>query len=434
MDPQTRPTRTPVPRRPAARRPLAILAIGALALAGLAMPPRGWEQRALAAAGPALRISVTGGPTPAGTLRLAILSAVREQVPGARDAEVTLLSTTPSLAELPASSEATVEASVSIAPPAEPPTTLTIPVTFTNVILPWSDAQVLLVSNSPETLPFGKVLFSGALTASQTVRLLYHHQNGSATRHMFITVTLSNPARSPVTVWVTGAQSGQAGDELALGHEAARAFLEAYWRHAGFLLEIPANTTLPLLVHDLAPQHVGSGLAQVQLIDGQRLNLQVVARLEGEMEPPAASYAPDFDKVHQRGAFQRPLIVRSSTYTVGGAVATMMLGASGDVLQESETRESLQGNYGVVYSFDVQVANPTPDAATVALVMHADGGQARGTFIVNDQLIDGPTVQPNAPRALVTLRMGAGTRRTLHVVTMPESGSNYPVRLTLGPP
>jgi hypothetical protein len=422
------------PHRFRTRRCLPLLAAGALALSGLLGVPSGNGQPVAAAPGAALQISVTGGPTPASTQALAIETAVRTEIPNALDAGITLLSSTPPLSDLPAASTATVQATVQIARAAQPPTTITLPVTFTNVILPWSDAQSLLVSNSPETLPFGKVLFSGSLEASQTVRLLYHHQNGSTTQHMFITVTLSNPTEAPVTVWITGAQSGPSGNELVMGHEAARTFLEAYWRHAGFLMQIPANTTLPLLVHDLAPQTVGSGLAQIQMVDGQRLTVQVVARLAGEMDPPMDSYAPDFDKAHQRGAFQRPQIVRSLRYTVGGQVATMMLGDNADLLQEEDTGEALQGNYGVIYDFDAEITNPTPDPATVALTMHADGGQASGTFFVGDQVFDVPVVQPNAPKVVTAFRMGPGTRRTLHIATMPESGSNYPVRLTLGPP
>lgn len=66
--------------------------------------------------------------------------------------------------------------------------------------------------------------------------------------------------------------------------------------------------------------------------------------------------------------------------------------------------------------------------------MHAVGGQARGTFLVGDRLIDGPVVQPNTPRVLTTLRLSPGAHRSLRIATMPESGSNYPVRLTLGLP
>lgn len=327
-----------------------------------------------------------------------------------------------------------VQAVIQMMLPGRPPSGHVIPVTLSNVILPWSDAQMLLVSNSPETLSFGKVLFAGALKHGQTIRLLYHHQNGSTTRRMLISVTLSNPARAPVMLWVTGAQSGTDGDELALGHAAARSFLEQYWDHAGFLVQVPGNTTLPLFVSDLAPLAIGSGLAQVRLVRGDRLNLQVVAHLDGEAEPPPASLAADFDRTHPRGDFKRPQIARTLTYTAGGRSVAMDIGADADLLREETTGELLQGNYGVIYSFEVQAQNPTPEPAPVALVMHAVGGQARGTFLVGDQLIDGPTVQPNAPQVLTSLRLAPGLRRTLRIATMPESGSNYPVRLTFERP
>jgi hypothetical protein len=378
-----------------------------------------------------LQISVTGGPAPVGTLRMGILTAVRALVPETRSEDVTLVGTAPPLADLQAGSTATVQAVIQITPPEGPPSGRVIPVTFRNIIFPWSDAQVLLVSNSPETLPFGKVLFSGALNSGQTIRLLYHHQNGSRSKHMQISVALSNPTRSPVVLWVSGAQSGDGGDELALGHAAARQFLEQYWNHAGFLVQVPANATLPFLVHDLAPLAVGSGLAQIQLVQGTRLNLQVVARLDGEADPPPASFAPDFDKLHQRGAFKRPQVVRTLTYTAGGPPVAMEIGADTDLLDEEATGERLQGNYGVMYVFDVQAQNPTPDPVPVALVMRATGGPARATLLVGDRLIDGPVVQPNAPQVLTTLMLAPGIRRILRIATMPESGSNYPVRLTL---
>jgi hypothetical protein len=381
-----------------------------------------------------LQVAVTGGPAPVPTLQLALLTALRAEFPEARDARLTLLSTTRPLVDLPLSSAFPVQASVAISAPGQPPVTRVIPTVFTNVVMPWSDAQALLVSNSPETLSFGKVLFTRNIKTSQTVRLLYHHQNGSKTQHMLVSVNLSNPTPSPITLWLSGAQCAGIGDELGLGHQAARQFLEAYRSHAGFVLRIPPHTTLPFLLHDLAPDAVGSGLAQLQVIDGDQLTLQVTARLNGEMDPPADSYAPNSDMTHQRGMFPRPQITRLLTYTVEGPPAAMVLGADSDLIREDETGVLLQGNYGVIYLFDVQVSNPTTKPATAALVLHADGGVARGTILVGTKVIEAPAVQPNQPKILATIKLGPGTSRLIRIATMPESGSNYPVRITLGPP
>jgi len=378
----------------------------------------------------ALRVNVTGGPAPVATLRLAIATAVRAALPEARNAEITVLSTTPPASPLDVDANTTVRATVAISAPPRPRQVRMLPVTLVNEIAPWSDAQVLLVSNSPETLPFGKVLYNGSLASGQVARLLYHHQNGSTTQRMTITVALSNPTRSAITLWVNGTGAGPTTTELASGHAAARGFLEQYWRHAGFFVEIPANTTLPLLVQDLPPRGIVSGIAQLALVDGERLNLQVVARLAGEMDPPTESYTPDFDSSHQRGAFARPEVWRSLAFVVGGPPLVMTLGADGDLLQGASGAK-LAGNYGVAYAFTVQVTNPTPGRAAVSLVMHADGGQAQGTFFIGQQIVDGPVVEPGAPKVVTTIRLAPQTSRAVRISTMPEGGSNYPVHLVL---
>jgi hypothetical protein len=381
-----------------------------------------------------VQVAVTGAPAPVDTVRLGIETAVREIMPAARDAEVTVVSAVPALAPLDPSTNAAVQATVQVTSPARHPQLMTLPVAVTNVAARWPDAQVLFVSNSPETLPFGKVLYNAALLGGQTARLLYHHQNGSKIARMTIEVALSNPTRSPITLWVNGASGGPAADELLIGHAAAFRFLEQYATHAAFLMQIPANTTVPLLLHDLPPLGVVSGIVQLGLVTGDRLNLQVFARLAGEMDPPTESFMSDFDNVHQRGAFANPQLTRSVTFVAGGPPVIMTLGDDADLLREGATGTQLQGNYGVVYNFDVHATNPTSDPVVASLVMHADGGQARGTFIVDNQLINGPTVQPNAPKTITTIKLMPGADRTFRITTMPESGSNYPVHLLLGPP
>lgn len=384
---------------------------------------------------PAVPVSVTGAPATLDTLRLAIATAARVAF-GVQTstAVLTLTDTQPPLVPLDASASETVTANFVVAAAGLPPAGRPFRVALTNTIIPWNDAETLLVSNSPETIPFGKVLYKGALATSQTVRLLFHHQNGSKTQHMFISITLSNPSSDPATAWVQGAAGGPSQDEVTPGHDAARLFLNDYVHHAGFLVRLPANTTVALFVEDLPPLAVTSGIAQVGLVDGASLNLQVAARKTSESDPPMMSYAPDFDTVHQRGAFVRPQIGRTVTYAVGGPPAAMVLAADADLLHEGQTGTLLQGNYGVVYRFDVNLDNPTETPATAALVLHADGGQARGTFLIDDQIVESPLVQPNAPQVIYTTPLRPQTRRSLRILTIPESGSNYPVRLTLGAP
>ncbi len=411
-------------------RVIGLIVLAAIAL-GATSPPVGIAQVPSALL-PPVRVRVTGDPAPVETQRLAILTTARTLVPEARTGQVSLFETAPPLQPLPAAAEMVLRAVVQVAPVGARPVTHTVPVEIKNQALPWADAQVLLVSNSPETLPFGKVLLSGSLSTGQTVRLLYHHANGSPAQRMTIAVNLSNPDRSPIALWITGAADSAGADELVVGHAAARAFLDQYWHHAGFLLQIPANTTLPLFVHDLSPGGIASGLTQFALVDGDRLNVHVYARLEGEMDPPPMSYAPNFDKVHQRGAFQRPQFVRPLAYTVGDPPVQMTLGDVPDALHENQTGAPLGGNYGVVYSFPIEVTNPSVLPTILGLLMRAMGGQASGTILVDDRIVDIRRVRSGQRRLVTTIRLAPGEHRIVMISTMPESGAFYPVRFILG--
>ena len=414
----------------AVSRAAALLALSAALTAAGSVPPGA----AQGPAGPTLAVSVTGGPATLDLLRLAITTTARSALALPQSAVVRVAQTQPSLTPLDASAAESVLAVLSVQAPGVPNEIRLVRVDLSNAIVPWNDAEILLVSNSPETIPVGKVLYTGALSNGQTVRLLFHHQNGSKAQHMYLSVTLSNPAHDPETVWVQGAVGDPSLDEVTPGHGAARAFLDQYAHHAGFTVRLPGNTTVPLFVEDLPPLGITSGIAQFSLLDGQRLNVQVVARRTSEADPPMMSFAPDFDRVHQRGAFVRPQLGRTLTYSAGGPPAMMVLAADKDLLHEGQTGAPLQGNYGVVYQFNIDASNTAPSPAAAALVLHADGGQARGTFVIGDQIVESGLVQPNAPQVVTTFQLRPQTRRTIRILTIPESGSNYPVRLTLGTP
>ncbi|HET8999877.1 MAG TPA: hypothetical protein VFP86_09550 [bacterium] len=297
----------------------------------------------------------------------------------------------------------------------------------------WSNTQRLLVSNSPETVAFSTLLFSATLSTAEAVRLVYHHQNGATARRMMVTVALSNPTSKRAAVWVTGGEPNAGADELVIGHAAARDFLMQYWRHEAFLFSIPAHTTSPLVVHALAPGEIASGLMQVAPVEDAALGLQVIARMEGDLDPPTGSdYLPLPDRLHQRGAFEQPEVERVRDYVVGGPFAMMALGGEQDLVRERATGDALQGNYGVIYTFQIRIHNATPMPATVTLVMHAVAGQAGGMFRIDERIVDVPRVPAGGVLPVAMVRVAPSENRLLVVSTMPESGANYPVLLTLG--
>jgi hypothetical protein len=379
------------------------------------------------------RIVVTGDPTPIETLRAALLAVAQDLVPEARDARVTLLQTTPPLQPLPVATGATVRVVLQLFPSGASAITRTLPVEIINQVAPWSSTQHLLVSNSPETVTFSTPLFRTALPPAEAVRLVYHHQNGATARRMTLTVALSNPTSRRAAVWVTGGPPNVGTDELLIGHAAARDFLMQHWRHAAFLFWIPAHTTSPLFVHALAPGEIASGLVRLVPVGEAALGLQVIARLDGDLDPPAGSvYLPLPDRLHQRGAFEQPEVERPRDYVVRGPFAMMALGGEQDLVHERDSGDPLHGNYGVLYTFPIRIDNPAPAPSTVTLAMHAVAGQAGGMFRIDDRIVDVPRVPAGGVLPVVTVRIAPGEHRLLVVSTMPESGANYPVLLTLG--
>ena len=159
----------------------------------------------------------------------------------------------------------------------------------------------------------------------------------------------------------------------------------------------------------------------------------MIGRLDGDLNPPTASvFLPVRDRVHQRGTFEHPQIEQHRDYVVGGPFAMMVLGAEQDLLHERDSGDPLQGNYGVTYTFPIHIHNPTTTPATVVLEMHAVGGQAGEVFRIDDRIVEVPRVPAGGVLPVATVRIPGGADRVLVVSTMPESGANYPVLLTLG--
>ncbi|HXX38282.1 MAG TPA: hypothetical protein VEP50_09055 [bacterium] len=380
----------------------------------------------------ALSVLVTGDPAPIETLRRGVVTAVRALLPPAPHAQMELFWVNPSFAPLPAGRSVTMNAGFLIAAPGRPPLSFAMPVTLTNTPLNWRAAHELLVSDDPETIDKSGVLNAMTIQPSQAVRLLYHHQNGSRDRDMAFAVKLTNPGPFAATLLVTAADGGPTPNELLAGHTAARWFLSQYWHHAGFLLVLPSMTSFVLSEATVPPQDVVSGVDQIALQSGRSVRLEVVSTFPDGSERISLREGAQFELEPSWPGFLNPVIFRVTSYTVGN-VATLTFGGPDDLLHAQEAGTTLLGNYGVIYSFAVAMANPTAGPMRAVLVMHADSGQAQGTFLVDGHVVEGPIVQPNAPRVITTFDLPPLSRRVVELSTMPESGSCYPVWLTIGP-
>jgi hypothetical protein len=91
--------------------------------------------------------------------------------------------------------------------------------------------------------------------------------------------------------------------------------------------------------------------------------------------------------------------------------------------------EALSGDYGVMQSVRVVIVNTSRFGQAIALYANPRGGQATGTFIIDDTLVQAHRLTAYSRYKIWQETIAPGTYRTLRIQTMPEGGSSYPLRL-----
>jgi len=311
--------------------------------------------------------------------------------------------------------------------------TRSLRVVLNNQELPYHPCRALLVSNRPELVLENGILFSAPIPGSQAIRLLYSHKNGT-TSGRWLRVLLKNRQDQPAVVQVLGGRAGPDRNEIFVGHMAARRFLDALNREEGYLATLHPGETLSVAEIYYARDEVISGLAQFQVNQGPQLELVVESRdsWEGLLPRLAAPFNPF--RIHPRGTFTPAEILLSASYRAGDEPVEIEFG-QGPWLVDTTTGEPNTGNFGALYRMQIELENPSPATRQVEMAFNPLGeGAARGTFLLDGQLLDTTMVRPGGQVVLTSLTLGPGERRTLNMVTLPEAGSSYPARLILRPP
>lgn len=290
--------------------------------------------------------------------------------------------------------------------------------------------SMLWVSNSPERLLSQGLWFEGALSDSQAARLLYHHVNSTHGRAL-LAVELWNLGVESAQVHVMAGVGGPSYDEAWVGHRAAREFLRSSLRGAGWVVDVPPGTAVTALSQIMPIGSVASGLAEFRALDAANLRVRLYLKQPGEEvgpRPIERYYASPL-----LGQWHYPEVQRNLTasYQVGGAWSFTTIGHQPAVGVVDGDR--LLGSYGVIYNIAIQLSNPLPDPVEVELVMEPAGGPARAAVIVDGSLKDVAMLRHTSESPFARYLLLPGQSRTVNVTTMPQAGSNYPVRIVARP-
>jgi hypothetical protein len=292
----------------------------------------------------------------------------------------------------------------------------------------------LFVSDFPETLRESGVLYTADLQPHAAQRFLYYHYNPKNQPERRIVLRVENPSPEPALVQFISGSGGPGANEMEVGHLSTEAFLVRLAQNEGTVVEIPANSTVTLVDQALPPGTVVSNLLQLFEIAGAPLHLTLTAQnFDDPVDGPAQRTALlSGDHPHARGIYPIPEFFFDYAYDADGPDLEMPIGQI--PLPNLVKGQALSGDYGVLQSITVRMTNYDRHyARNVALYANPRGGRATGTFIIDGVLVQAHALPPFSHYKLRQYSIPPGGFVRTEVVTMPEGGSSYPLRLIVAP-
>ena len=304
----------------------------------------------------------------------------------------------------------------------------TVKVNLKTVATPSAKARELLVSNSPERITEPATLLRERLVGGITVRLLWHHLN-SAKRPLRFAVRVANLGTEETRIHVTDAATGPHDDEIFVGHSAMVRFMALTAQGEGYFLKVPAGRILDLYDVRLPPDRIVSGLSTLSPASGSNLLLEVLAEdawpSDAWFQPVSTRLAGDPPLTPYR--FEAAKTVELE-HTVGGAWTFYHIGKEYSTNLQGE---KLFGDYGVEYTIRATFKNPTDKPAACEIGLRASGGVARSTMVIDGQLTETGLLLGANEQLIYKAELQPGEQKRVSLITIPESGSNYPITLTM---
>jgi hypothetical protein len=303
-----------------------------------------------------------------------------------------------------------------------------------NFAQPSIEPQSLLVSDFPERLSANGILFTADLTAKGVERFLYYHYNPAGQPDRRIVLKAQNTSSQPALVQFIRGQAGPDINEMQVGHLSTQRFLVRRAQNEGSVITIPGNTTFTIAQQPLPARSIVSAILQLHEIEGAPLHLTLVAQnLSDPIDGPIPTSALLVGDVpHARGIYPIPEFFFDYSYDAEGPDLEIPIGQI--PLPNLVRGQTLAGDYGVLQSVTIRIVNnDRHNARQIALYASPRGGRATGTFIIDRVLVQAHAMPPYGHYKLRQYTVPPGSFVRTEIVTMPEGGSSYPLRLVVAP-
>jgi len=291
------------------------------------------------------------------------------------------------------------------------------------------EADLLVISNDPETFRDFRVLCRGLLQPSQTMRFMLHHRNGT-NRPAWLAFEFHNTEDKWVPLLVRFGSGTPQESELKCGHDATATYLHSLLYDSAIRIYLPPQSIYRLLRFGLKPRDTASALVEVRLEEvagvGYRVTALPVAPPKNELLT-GTLLVEALTGTSEPPPFPKPTQNIEETHVAGKQWTFVSVGRFG--LKHPLKGRVLHGNYGVLYKVKVNFVNPTNRSWRAQVVVEPAGGVVRGVFLVDGKLVELPLLRPGDEHVIHEFTLPPNQTRTVLIMTVPSAGSFYPIQI-----
>ena len=302
-----------------------------------------------------------------------------------------------------------------------------------NVAAPRISPNVLMVSDYPERLEENGLLFAADLSSERPTRFLYFHYNPPGQPDRRIVLRAENHSPEPAVVQFISGRGGPSRNEMEVGHAATKDFLINVSSNQGRLITIGGNASLNIVEQDLPAGTIAARVLQLRMLEGSGVHLSLFAQAADANpdQPLGSGELLSGSHLHARGIYPIPEFYYATQWTVNDEYLELPIGQI--PLPNDLQGQALSGDYGVLQSFVVVVNNPLSTPQSVAIYENPRGGRSTATYLIDGRQVQSHQVPPFSRYKVRQYVIPARGFVRVTIVTMPEAGSSYPLKLIFAP-
>ncbi|MFA5880288.1 MAG: hypothetical protein WC860_09015 [Candidatus Margulisiibacteriota bacterium] len=287
-------------------------------------------------------------------------------------------------------------------------------------------SDTLIVSNYPEEIIKPGIIFSEIIN-KKPLRILFYHKN-KAKNNLFINLIVTNTTSRIIKIKVIKALFGPCEDGIFAGHAATKKFVTDLVQGKYQEIVLLPKQKINLFSYLIKSDQISTGL--IRILPQKKGEIKVTL-LAVEDKLFNLSYFEESKDIFNYGLFYKSTKKISLNFSNKTPIEEISIGDK-PFLKDHDHNITLYGNYGLFYLIDVILNNKDNWYKKVDLYFSPTAGGVRGLLIINNQIIETGyfDIKDNLhPKKIFALVLNPKSRKKIHIITIPEAGSFYPVKL-----